>query len=30
MKEILADKALVASLRQGVADAEAGKYRVAE
>lgn len=30
MNDILADKELVASLRQGVADAEAGKYRVAE
>lgn len=30
MKEILANEALVASLRQGVADAKAGKYRVAE
>jgi hypothetical protein len=30
MKEILADEALVASLRQGVEDAEAGRYRVAE
>jgi hypothetical protein len=30
MKEILADEALVTSLRQGVADAEAGKFRVAE
>jgi hypothetical protein len=30
MKEILADEALVTSLRQGIADAEAGKFRVAE
>jgi len=30
MQEILADGALVASLRQGVADVEAGRCRVAE
>ena len=30
MEEILSDDALVTSLRQGVADAEAGKYHVAE
>jgi predicted transcriptional regulator len=30
MELILADEARVASLRQGLADAEAGRYRVAE
>lgn len=30
MAEILADDALVASLRQGLADAQAGRFRVAE
>jgi uncharacterized protein (DUF1778 family) len=30
MQEILADENLVASLRRGMADAEAGRYRVAE
>ena len=30
MEEILADEALVASIRQGLADAEAGRYRVAD
>ena len=30
MEEILADDALVASLRQGLADAQAGRFRVAE
>jgi len=30
MEEILADEALVDSIRQGLADAEAGRYRVAD
>jgi hypothetical protein len=30
MDDILSDAALVASLRQGLEDAEAGRYRVAE
>ena len=30
MDEILSDKSLVTSLRQGLVDAEAGRYRVAE
>ena len=30
MNEILADKGLVSSLREGLADAEAGRFRVAE
>jgi len=30
MKEILSDQGLVASLRQGLADADAGRYRVAK
>jgi len=30
MEEIMADEALVASLRKGLADAKAGRYRVAD
>jgi predicted transcriptional regulator len=30
MEEILADKTMVDSIRQGLADADAGRYRVAD
>ena len=30
MEEIMADEALIASLRKGLADAKAGRYRVAD